>query len=48
MLTVGWLISSSALLRTESRGGQFRTDYPTPNDKEWLKHYIVRGRNFDE
>jgi L-aspartate oxidase len=48
MLTVGWLISSSALLRTESRGGHFRTDYPKPNDKEWLKHYIVRGRNFDE
>ncbi len=48
MLTVGWLIASSALLRTESRGGHYRTDYPKPNDKEWLKHYIVRGRDFDE
>lgn len=48
MLTVGWLIASSALMRTESRGGHFRADYPATNDKEWLKHYIVRGRSTDE
>ena len=28
----------SALHRTESRGAQYRTDYPTRNDEEWLKH----------
>jgi succinate dehydrogenase / fumarate reductase flavoprotein subunit len=27
-----------ALHRTESRGAQFRTDYPERNDDEWLKH----------
>ena len=27
-----------ALHRTESRGAQFRTDYPERNDEEWLKH----------
>jgi succinate dehydrogenase / fumarate reductase flavoprotein subunit len=24
--------------RTESRGAQFRTDFPERNDDEWLKH----------
>jgi len=27
-----------ALERRESRGAQFRTDYPERNDDEWLKH----------
>jgi succinate dehydrogenase / fumarate reductase flavoprotein subunit len=28
----------AALNRTESRGAQFRTDFPERNDEEWLKH----------
>jgi succinate dehydrogenase / fumarate reductase flavoprotein subunit len=28
----------AALERKESRGAQFRTDYPERNDQEWLKH----------
>ena len=28
----------AALERTESRGAQFRTDFPERNDEEWLKH----------
>jgi succinate dehydrogenase / fumarate reductase flavoprotein subunit len=31
----------SALERKESRGAQFRTDYPERNDEEWLKHIDV-------
>jgi succinate dehydrogenase / fumarate reductase flavoprotein subunit len=31
-----------ALHRTESRGAQFRTDYPERNDEEWLKHIDLR------
>ena len=27
-----------AIHRTESRGAQYRTDFPERNDKEWLKH----------
>ena len=27
-----------AIHRTESRGAQFRTDFPDRNDEEWLKH----------
>ncbi len=31
----------SALERTESRGAQFRTDFPERNDDEWLKHIDI-------
>jgi succinate dehydrogenase / fumarate reductase flavoprotein subunit len=31
-----------AIHRTESRGAQFRTDFPERNDKEWLKHIDLR------
>jgi len=31
----------SAIERKESRGAQFRTDYPERNDDEWLKHINV-------
>jgi len=30
-----------ALERKESRGAQFRTDYPERNDEEWLKHINI-------
>src|SRR5215211_2669004 len=34
----------AALHRTESRGAQFRTDFPERNDDEWLKHIeLTRG-----
>jgi succinate dehydrogenase / fumarate reductase flavoprotein subunit len=31
----------AALHRTESRGAQYRTDFPERNDEEWLKHVTV-------
>jgi succinate dehydrogenase / fumarate reductase flavoprotein subunit len=31
----------AALHRTESRGAQYRTDYPERNDEEWLKHITL-------
>jgi succinate dehydrogenase / fumarate reductase flavoprotein subunit len=34
-------IVMSALERKESRGAQFRTDFPERNDEEWLKHINV-------
>ncbi|MEP6954392.1 MAG: FAD-binding protein [Solirubrobacteraceae bacterium] len=36
-----------ALERKESRGAQFRTDFPERNDEEWLKHIDI-SRNGDE
>lgn len=42
MLTVGWLITSSALMRTESRGGHYRDDYAAP-DERYFKKRIVRN-----
>jgi succinate dehydrogenase / fumarate reductase flavoprotein subunit len=37
----------AAIERKESRGAQFRTDFPERNDEEWLKH-ITTSRNGDD
>jgi succinate dehydrogenase / fumarate reductase flavoprotein subunit len=41
MLDNAEAIVISAIERRESRGAQFRTDYPDRNDDEWLKHINV-------
>jgi succinate dehydrogenase / fumarate reductase flavoprotein subunit len=38
MLDNAECVCVGALERKESRGAQFRTDYPERNDEEWLKH----------
>jgi succinate dehydrogenase / fumarate reductase flavoprotein subunit len=39
----------AALHRTESRGAQYRTDFPERNDEEWLKHIdLVRSSDGPE
>jgi succinate dehydrogenase / fumarate reductase, flavoprotein subunit len=43
MLDNAEAIVISALERRESRGAQFRTDYPERNDGEWLKHITVEA-----
>ncbi|HEX2105374.1 MAG TPA: FAD-binding protein [Solirubrobacteraceae bacterium] len=47
MLDCAEAIVVAAIERKESRGAQFRTDYPQRNDDEWLKH-IDLSRNGDE
>ncbi|SDN11074.1 L-aspartate oxidase [Sediminibacillus halophilus] len=41
MLTVAWLITTSALARRESRGGHYRTDFPV-SSTEWKNKRITR------
>ena len=41
MLDNAEAIVLSAIERKESRGAQYRTDYPERNDDEWLKHINV-------
>jgi succinate dehydrogenase / fumarate reductase, flavoprotein subunit len=43
MLDNAEAIVISAIERKESRGAQFRTDYPQRNDTEWLKHINVEA-----
>lgn len=41
MLDVAECIVVAAKERKESRGAQFRTDFPDRNDEEWLKHIDI-------
>ncbi len=43
MLTNAWLIITSALVRTESRGGHFRRDFPFTNEK-WQQKKVIRQK----
>lgn len=43
MLTTAWLITTSALERTESRGGHYRTDFPHENNNYWKQKGIIRN-----
>lgn len=43
LLLTGWLITTSALKRTESRGGHYRSDFPKDDDG-WKKRRIKRTK----
>jgi succinate dehydrogenase / fumarate reductase flavoprotein subunit len=47
MLDVAECIVVAAKERKESRGAQFRTDFPDRNDAEWLKHIDVARDDAD-
>jgi succinate dehydrogenase / fumarate reductase flavoprotein subunit len=47
MLDVAETIVVAALDREESRGAQFRTDFPARNDAEWLKHVDISMNGAD-
>ncbi|WP_141433641.1 L-aspartate oxidase [Bacillus sp. 03113] len=48
MLISSWLITSSALDRTESRGGHFRADFPYEDDSHWLRKKIDHKRHSEK
>jgi succinate dehydrogenase / fumarate reductase flavoprotein subunit len=47
MLDVAEATVVAAIERKESRGAQFRTDFPDRNDEDWLKHIDI-SRNGDD
>ncbi|MFC1820392.1 hypothetical protein ACFLZG_04835 [Thermodesulfobacteriota bacterium] len=40
MLTAAEMVLKAALMRTESRGGHYRSDYPEER-REWLKNISI-------
>jgi len=42
MLRLAMVTAKGALLRTESRGAHYRSDYPLRNDADWLNRTLVR------
>lgn len=48
MLITAWLVTNSALKRTESRGGHFRQDFPFENNHEWLRKRIIQCRKIEK
>jgi L-aspartate oxidase len=45
MVIIAQLITESALKRTESRGGHFRSDFPQEDDNKWLRKSILHNYN---
>jgi aspartate oxidase len=41
MVDTAEMTAKAALMRTESRGGHFRLDYPQRDDKNWLKNIYI-------
>ena len=41
MVLVSWIVVNSALMREESRGAHFRSDFPQIDDTQWKKNIIV-------
>lgn len=47
MLTVGEMICRAALMRTESRGVHYRSDYPEEDDQQWLENIVISSHQGD-
>ena len=45
MLTCAEMVCRAALLRTESRGGHYRSDFPGEDNDRWLKNITIRKQD---
>jgi len=47
MLTLSSMVVKAALMREESRGAHFRSDFPAADDKNWRKNIVFLGGTQD-
>lgn len=45
LVNVASIVANAALMRRESRGAHYRTDFPKRDDKNWLKNIVIRHVN---
>jgi len=45
LLATAKCVAKGALLRTESRGGHYRDDYPKTDHRNWLQHLVMSRAN---
>lgn len=46
MTLVGWLMTTASIIRKESRGAHYRSDYPKPSPS-WVRSIVLRKSNID-
>ena len=45
LISLAQCIAEAAILRTETRGAHFRDDYPSTDNRNWLRHLLIRSQS---